>query len=264
MDREVNIIGMRFGMLTVLRFDHSGQYRSYYLCKCDCGNEALVCRQHLTSGKTKSCGCLRSTSINIHRGQFHRHTVTAEQIAWLEKHYRHTKNDDIKAKFGMTDGTLHRLARKYGWTKTTQFRHKCQAHAKNRAAESHRLNGTYPPKGYVIPNSSGNRFRPGEKPSRRLGAKRDRERIEKMTATMRDLRNRERARIKYGLPRLTNLNMTGDSARVHKWRHYLKRRGYIMGDDRYLFYYTAQTKRSPKLESGGNPFTFEPLKSQAV
>ena len=32
-----------------------------WLCKCDCGNEAVVPSQSLLSGKSKSCGCLKAS-----------------------------------------------------------------------------------------------------------------------------------------------------------------------------------------------------------
>ena len=53
-----NYIGQRFGKLTVIdRKRENG--RTYYLCKCDCGNEKWIFSGSLTRGKTKSCGCER-------------------------------------------------------------------------------------------------------------------------------------------------------------------------------------------------------------
>ena len=53
-DFKVDLSGLRFGRLVVLRFDH----KPYWLCKCDCGNEKSVLDYNLISGATKSCGCL--------------------------------------------------------------------------------------------------------------------------------------------------------------------------------------------------------------
>ncbi len=51
--------GDRFGKLTCIRFDHVGNhYRSYFLFKCDCGNEKIILGSGVISGNTKSCGCL--------------------------------------------------------------------------------------------------------------------------------------------------------------------------------------------------------------
>ena len=52
---RTNIIGERFGRLTVLSY--SGN--SSYLCLCDCGNEVIVDTSNLKNGNTKSCGCLQ-------------------------------------------------------------------------------------------------------------------------------------------------------------------------------------------------------------
>lgn len=50
-----NLIGQKFGKLLVLEY----LGRSRWKCQCDCGNFTEVVTSSLTSGKTKSCGCLR-------------------------------------------------------------------------------------------------------------------------------------------------------------------------------------------------------------
>lgn len=58
-----NLVGQRFGSLTVMElydYIHYGRRtKRQWLCKCDCGNLALVMEQDLKSGHTKSCGCLK-------------------------------------------------------------------------------------------------------------------------------------------------------------------------------------------------------------
>ena len=57
--RVVNSIsGLRFGRLIAVEFDHSKNHKCYWRCRFDCGNEIIVRRDQLTTGKTKSCGCL--------------------------------------------------------------------------------------------------------------------------------------------------------------------------------------------------------------
>lgn len=54
-----DITGQRFGRLVVMRFSRMAPGGSRWVCCCDCnGNEIVVRVSHLTSGKTKSCGCL--------------------------------------------------------------------------------------------------------------------------------------------------------------------------------------------------------------
>ena len=54
-----DIIGKKFGRLTVLeKTDKKCCRVNYFKCKCDCGNEKSVLKNHLISGHTQSCGCI--------------------------------------------------------------------------------------------------------------------------------------------------------------------------------------------------------------
>ena len=60
MEKFENLVGKKFGKLTVLKRVENDKYqRTKWLCKCDCGNEVIVSANQLKRGKTKSCGCLR-------------------------------------------------------------------------------------------------------------------------------------------------------------------------------------------------------------
>ena len=63
-----NLLGQRFGKLEVIDFDgyRKEKYskKAYWKCKCDCGAEIEVTSYQLTSGHTKSCGCLRSEKVS--------------------------------------------------------------------------------------------------------------------------------------------------------------------------------------------------------
>ena len=48
------------------------------------------------------------------------------QIQWLKKHFKHTKNDVIRERLGLSHSTLHRIARELGLKKTRQFMAKMQ------------------------------------------------------------------------------------------------------------------------------------------
>lgn len=60
MARFIDLIGQKFGILTVLKRT-DGNQRGYcrWLCKCICGKEKIISSGDLKSGNTKSCGCLR-------------------------------------------------------------------------------------------------------------------------------------------------------------------------------------------------------------
>lgn len=59
-----DLIGKKFGMLTVLEFAYIKNKRAYWKCKCDCGKEKIVSRSNLVNGLTTSCGCARRTIDN--------------------------------------------------------------------------------------------------------------------------------------------------------------------------------------------------------
>lgn len=64
MPKALNLIGQKFGLLTVLEQAESQGGKTRWKCLCDCGNEKIVRGIHLTSGNTKSCGCYRGKQIN--------------------------------------------------------------------------------------------------------------------------------------------------------------------------------------------------------
>ena len=54
-----NRIGEKYGRLTVTGYaGKDNRNKHLWNCKCICGNEKVVVSDNLSSGKTKSCGCL--------------------------------------------------------------------------------------------------------------------------------------------------------------------------------------------------------------
>jgi len=54
-----DLTGKKFNRLTVIeRVRKENDKRTYWRCRCDCGNETVVRADMLTSGHTKSCRCL--------------------------------------------------------------------------------------------------------------------------------------------------------------------------------------------------------------
>ena len=55
----IDITGNKYGRLTVVKYSHMGNHgNSFWDCICDCGDVKKIGRGNLTSGQTKSCGCL--------------------------------------------------------------------------------------------------------------------------------------------------------------------------------------------------------------
>lgn len=59
-----NITDEKFGRLTAICVHHSANHRRFWLCNCDCGKQAIIRQDQLTTGKTKSCGCLERERRN--------------------------------------------------------------------------------------------------------------------------------------------------------------------------------------------------------
>lgn len=63
-----NLIGKRFNNLTVIELDTAKTEktkRSYWICKCRCGNLKSVRGDSLANGSIKSCGCLKKEQDKI-------------------------------------------------------------------------------------------------------------------------------------------------------------------------------------------------------
>ena len=78
MDQMVN---KRFGRLTVIKrvedyVTKSGGRHARYLCACDCGVQKEVMKEYLTSGRVRSCGCLRKENGNPTHMEIHTRLYT--------------------------------------------------------------------------------------------------------------------------------------------------------------------------------------------
>lgn len=55
-----NLIGKKFGKLTVIKSEGIRKNNVTWLCQCECGGIKIVPGYQLKAGSVKSCGCLRS------------------------------------------------------------------------------------------------------------------------------------------------------------------------------------------------------------
>lgn len=65
MPQALNLIGEKYGKLTVIRKAPNVKGRTAWYCLCDCGNseEIIVTTKNLRNGITQSCGCLKRKDI---------------------------------------------------------------------------------------------------------------------------------------------------------------------------------------------------------
>ncbi len=173
--------------------------------------------------------------------------LTEKQKRWIITHFKNTKNDEIMLKIGIKHSALHRFARENGLKKTKQFQSKCQAEATEKARLANKRNN-WPPKGYIIPNKEKSCFKPGQTNLERLGAKKERERIEKLTISLNKMRAAEKRRVLFGLPQKTKLKVVPAPRVKSSYRHLMRKRGYVVLRGSSEVYYTESTNRSETTE----------------
>lgn len=93
-------LGKKFHKLTVVRIDENvtsnnkGNYYRYCDVLCDCGTKKRIQFKFVKSGKTKSCGCIKSQAIT-------------------NSNYDRWEKDDRTDRVGQKQGTLTILRRDY-------------------------------------------------------------------------------------------------------------------------------------------------------
>ena len=61
--QKLDLTGQRYGHLTVTGPAENVGSRTAWLCRCDCGKEAVVKTNRLRGGRTVSCGCVHDEGI---------------------------------------------------------------------------------------------------------------------------------------------------------------------------------------------------------
>lgn len=83
MPKFIDRTGSKFSRLLVMSRapsrQLSGKLRTYWLCRCDCGNEVEVLMDSLISGNTQSCGCQRIDNSPV---RTHKMSKTKTYAAW--------------------------------------------------------------------------------------------------------------------------------------------------------------------------------------
>lgn len=85
-----NLLDKKFNKLTPIK-----RIKNKWLCVCDCGKETLLVTYYITSGHSKSCGCLRKQSASLTHS-IHNMTKSSTYQAWYNMKTRcynkNTKN----------------------------------------------------------------------------------------------------------------------------------------------------------------------------
>jgi hypothetical protein len=76
MKKFKDIAGKRYGSYLVIeRVKKEGDKNTYFRCRCDCGEEKLICSQHLRYGKAKQCRACFENKHNLLGKHFGKLTV---------------------------------------------------------------------------------------------------------------------------------------------------------------------------------------------
>lgn len=87
MGAPLDLVGHRFGRLTVIaKGDRAGTVRRWH-CRCDCGGTALCRTGNLRGGIAKSCGCLCRERTSLAKRK-HGSSRTRLYKAWLNMRWR--------------------------------------------------------------------------------------------------------------------------------------------------------------------------------
>lgn len=185
--------------------------------------------------------------------------LSEPQLKWLQKHFKHTKNDVICERLGLSHSTLHRIARELGLKKTPQFMKKTQLaasaagkaaiDAEDEAAKERRRQ-------QANQNRNPERcFKKGEwslakkTPSQlaTINAKRKK--------TWMETRKADEVRLNWGFLTQTKFRYRrhpdpDKNRQLCQLKNYLKRKGYdIPGKAGMAVFVTRETRRSAKMES---------------
>ena len=83
---RIDLVGQRFGRLTVVAFARVDAHRkAQWFCRCDCGEERVVCGADLKNGHTVSCGCFnraRAPFLRLRHGHRRREQPSREYNSW--------------------------------------------------------------------------------------------------------------------------------------------------------------------------------------
>jgi len=95
------LVGQRFGRLLVISQVKSKSQSRHWACVCDCGTEVVVPTYRLSSGNTKSCGCLKRDK----RAELNKTSKTKHGLS---------KSREYEAWCNMMQRCIHKPDKNYG------------------------------------------------------------------------------------------------------------------------------------------------------
>lgn len=146
----IDMVGKKFGRLTVVEFDRLEKHKTYWKCACDCGLTVVASGNNLRSGNTKSCGCLHREKVaemgkaNTKHGEGHDNKTRLYTI-WCGMRQR--CNNESHHAWGLYGGKGVKLCDE--WNDYTNFKDWA---TKNGYADNLSIDRIDPSKGYCPEN----------------------------------------------------------------------------------------------------------------
>ncbi len=112
--KSENIIGKKYGKLTVIKQISNSTHGNKYLCKCECGNEKEVIKSNLKSGRTTSCGCARKKPRSKLKINIEKIVVKKESDLTADNYYSVESNIKYVSASQYSDFFGHRLGLQKG------------------------------------------------------------------------------------------------------------------------------------------------------
>lgn len=79
-NRVHDLTGEKFGKLEVIGIAETNTRKTYWICKCECGNYKNVRSDSLICGAIKSCGCLKKQQDKINLTANHSHKQSGTRL----------------------------------------------------------------------------------------------------------------------------------------------------------------------------------------
>lgn len=92
MPKLLDLTGHKYGLLTPLEYKGG----SYWLCRCDCGETALVTAGRMRSGNTTSCGCHKRSVLGLSTTK---HGKTGTRVHRIWKGMRNRCNNEATPRY---------------------------------------------------------------------------------------------------------------------------------------------------------------------
>lgn len=130
MGYRIDLKGQKFDRLTVIEYAFNKNRKSYWICKCQCGNVKIVESYKLRIGHTRSCGCIAKETFEILKQKCTKHNMVKTRMykIWQnmkrrcyspkEKGYKYYGGRGIK----VCDEWLEDFINFYNWAMNNGYR----------------------------------------------------------------------------------------------------------------------------------------------